>query len=225
MYVHHVSERIAEGHGIWFAGDVGTGKTTLAMLISKAALEKGHSVAIYSLPRLLSLLRATYDDASRYSLLDLTDRLTAVDLLHIDDVGAEQSTPWVLEQLYNIVNTRYEDGRPLLLTTNLIANVDIPILDPKTGEQRRDPFSNELLAEPRDTPLKRQIGERTVSRIYEICGMPKFLYGTDKRPRPDEVLPEPAHVSGSHTYDPDRTAPDEDAEWERAAPSDYGRAP
>ena len=47
------------GAGIWFTGDVGTGKTTLAMLISKTAMEADHTVAIYSLPRLLAMLRET----------------------------------------------------------------------------------------------------------------------------------------------------------------------
>ena len=108
------------GRGIWFTGDVGTGKTTLAMLISKAAMEADRTVAIYSLPRLLALLRDTYQDDAQYSLNDLIDRLSAVDLLHVDDVGAEQTSPWVLEQLYTIVNTRYEDGKAIMVTTNLI---------------------------------------------------------------------------------------------------------
>ena len=81
------------------------------MLVSKTAMEADHTVAIYSLPRLLAMLRDTYADDAEYSLTDLIDRLCAVDLLHIDDVGAEQTSAWVLEQLYTIVNTRYEDGR------------------------------------------------------------------------------------------------------------------
>ena len=65
------------------------------------------------------MLRDSYDDDAPYSLNELIDRLCSVDLLHIDDVGAEQSSAWVLEQLYTIVNTRYEDGKAVLLTTNL----------------------------------------------------------------------------------------------------------
>jgi len=150
-YVDTLDEQLAEGRGIWFQGDVGTGKTTLAMLISAEALRHGHSVAIYSLPRLLGMLRETFDDGSEASLSTLLERLAAVELLHIDDVGAEQSSPWVLEQLYTIVNTRYEDGRAMVLTTNL------------------DP--------PR---LREQIGERTVSRLAEMCEtLP--LYGDDRR--------------------------------------------
>jgi DNA replication protein DnaC len=151
-YAASVSARLAEGRGIWFTGDVGTGKTTLAMLVSKAAMEADHTVAIYSLPRLLAMLRDTYGDASPYSLTDLIDRLCAVELLHVDDVGAEQTSPWVLEQLYTIVNTRYEDGRALVLTTNL-------------DEEH----------------LERQIGSRTVSRIFEMCGTPLPMFGDDQR--------------------------------------------
>ncbi|MGG7378941.1 hypothetical protein ACQ7B2_09310, partial [Escherichia coli] len=79
-----------------------------------------------------------------------------VDLLHIDDVGAEQSSPWVLEQLYTVINTRYEDRRSVVLTTNLI--------DPQ-------PAGNEAEAKP-DARLREQIGDRTVSRLYEMCGTP-----------------------------------------------------
>jgi DNA replication protein DnaC len=151
-YVGALAERLAEGRGIWFSGDVGTGKTTLAMLISAEALRGGHSVAIYSLPRLLGLLRDTFDEESDASLGVLLERLAAVELLHIDDVGAEQSSPWVLEQLYTIVNSRYEDRRAVMITTNL----------------------------PEDE-LREQIGERTVSRLVEMCGDPLLLCGNDHR--------------------------------------------
>jgi DNA replication protein DnaC len=151
-YVDTLDQRLDEGDGIWFRGRPGTGKTTLAMLVSAEALRQSHSVAIYSLPRLLGLLRETFDDGSESSLSTLLDRLAAVELLHIDDVGAEQSSPWVLEQLYTIINTRYEDNRAVVLTTNL---------------------------EP--PALREQIGERTVSRIVEMCGDPLILDGNDER--------------------------------------------
>ena len=160
-YVDTLAEQLDSGRGIWFQGDVGTGKTTLAMLISGEALRQGHSVAIYSLPRLLGLLRETFNDESEASLSTLLDRLAAVELLHVDDVGAEQSSPWVLEQLYTIVNTRYEDGRAVVLTTNL---------------------------EP--PALREQIGERTVSRLVEMCGDPLPLFGADRRMEAEIVLPD-----------------------------------
>jgi DNA replication protein DnaC len=138
-YVTGISDRLAEGRGMWFVGGVGTGKTTLAMLVSKAALEAGRSVAIYSLPRLLNEIRDTH--RAERSHVDLLDRLTAVDLLHVDDVGAERTTDWVLEELYSIVNARYEDKRSMVITTNIL--------------------DREALCE--------QITERTVSRLTEMC--------------------------------------------------------
>jgi len=149
-YVNAVEQNIDAGRGLWIQGDVGTGKTTLAMLVSKAALEAGRSVAIYSLPRLLNLLRESLD--SQQGKLDFLDRLTAVDLLHLDDLGAEHRTDWVLEQLYSIVNARYESERPIVATTNLMPD-----------------------------ELSERLGERTVSRLAEICGELIPLYGEDKR--------------------------------------------
>ncbi len=108
-YVSEIDRNLEQGRGLWFLGDVGTGKTTLAMLVSKAALDAGHSVAIYSLPRLLAEIRTTFDDGAQRSYADLIDRLGAVDLLHLDDLGAERTSDWVLEQLYAIVNLRYEE--------------------------------------------------------------------------------------------------------------------
>jgi DNA replication protein DnaC len=138
-YVDRIDDHLAAGRGLWLMGSPGTGKTTLAMLVSKAALDRGHSVAIYSLPRLLNEIRDTH--RAERSHVDLLDRLTAVDLLHVDDVGAERSTDWVLEELYSIVNARYEEQRSVIITTNIM---------------------------DRDE-LCEQITPRTVSRLTEMC--------------------------------------------------------
>jgi DNA replication protein DnaC len=156
-YVERLDENLREGRGLWLMGDVGTGKTSLAMLVSKAALEHGRSVAIYSLPRLLARIRRTYDaEAGEQSYLEFFERLTAVDLLHVDDLGVEKRSDWVLEQLYALVDERYESQRSIVVTTNL------------------DQAS-----------LEEQIGARTVSRLVEVCGDPLPLFGDDLRYRID----------------------------------------
>ena len=58
-FVETIDEQLEVGRGLWLMGDVGTGKTTLAMIVSKAAAEAGRSVAIYSMPRLLARIRRT----------------------------------------------------------------------------------------------------------------------------------------------------------------------
>jgi DNA replication protein DnaC len=197
-YTRRISENLAAGRGIWFSGDVGTGKTTLAMLISKHAMEADHTVAIYSLPRLLSLLRETFREDSPRSLSQLVDVLCSVDLLHIDDVGAEQTTPWVLEQLYTVVNTRYEEQRSIIVTTNLIGTEASPDTHPAAA-------------------LREQIGERTVSRLYEMCGEPLPMFGDDARLDKEFKLPSPMTVAKT----PD---PFDDSNWDEDRPR-YGRAP
>ena len=107
--------------------------------------------AIYSLPRLLAEIRATFESDGDGSYVSFLDRLAAVDLLHVDDVGAEKTSEWVLEQLYAIVNARYEEERSVVITTNL---------------ERGD--------------LGAQIGERTASRLEEMCTLVP-LYGEDAR--------------------------------------------
>ena len=190
---------------MWFTGDFGTGKTTLAMLISKTAMERDHTVAIYSLPRLLTMLRETFRDDSPHSLSQLMDKLCSVDLLHIDDVGAEQTTSWVLEQLYTVVNTRYEDERSLILTTNLIK------------QDRRRPAhvpEDEWDARP-DAELRGQIGDRTVSRLYEMCGDPLPMFGNDRRLEKQFNVPVP--VAAASTPDPF-----DDTRWDDDSPR-YGQ--
>ncbi|HEY6730432.1 MAG TPA: ATP-binding protein [Solirubrobacterales bacterium] len=151
-FIDDLDKRVAEGRGLWMFGDTGTGKTTLAMLISKAALESGKTVAIYSLPKLLARIRRTYDsEPGGDSYLSFFERLTSVDLLHIDDLGAEKRSDWVLEQLYALVNERYEAQRSILITTNLPHH-----------------------------ELEEQIGSRTVSRLTEMCDEVEVL-GDDRR--------------------------------------------
>ncbi len=194
QYCRDIVGQLEAGRGLWFTGDVGTGKTTLAMLVSKTAMEADRTVAIYSLPRLLAMLRDTYSDDAPYTLNELIDRLCAVDLLHVDDVGAEQTSSWVLEQLYTIVNTRYEDGLSVMLTTNLS-----------------------------DEELKAQIGDRTVSRLNEMCSILP-LHGDDQREGSEFQLPEPG---APVTQGAGRWRSDADRAWEDADPDEppaYGRA-
>jgi DNA replication protein DnaC len=148
-----IDERLDRGDGLWFQGPRGTGKTTLAMLVSKHALEAGRAVAIYTVPQLLSEIRKTYDDDSPHDYLELTERLASADLLHLEDMAVARTNEWVLEQLYTVINDRYQDRRSVIFT----ADVEHP----------------ENLAD--------HVGERTYSRLIEMCGDPLPLRGEDHR--------------------------------------------
>jgi DNA replication protein DnaC len=180
-YVRNLSTRLEEGRGMWLVGDVGTGKTTLAMIVSAAALDAGHTVAIYSLPRLLNLIRD--EIGTENSLLDLLDRLSEVDLLHIDDLGAQHTTPWRLEQLYSIVDARYQAGRPIIATTNLMPSALAEQMGRQIHTTVTEDGEGQTSAERRvvSNDASEVVGERIVSRLVEMCGDPLPLFGEDKR--------------------------------------------
>ncbi len=152
-FIDDLDRNLEAGLGIWLMGDTGTGKTSLAMLVSKEVLARGRTAAIYSLPKLLGRIRSTYDaDPGDESYADFFERLCEVDILHLEDLGTEKRTEWVLEQLYALINERYERQKSVMVTTNFD-----------------------------QTELEEQLGDRIVSRLVEICGDPLPLYGTDHR--------------------------------------------
>jgi DNA replication protein DnaC len=204
-FTENLGENIENGRGLWFYGDVGTGKTSLAMLVAGRALDEGLSVAVYSVPRLLTELRASYDADSRESFFSLFKRLSSVDLLVLDDLGSERQTEWVLEQLYSIVNERWQDQQSVIVTSN-IPKVETPVgalrKQIEELEKRRDQQGTireisevvgrlesvvrrlaALDAKPDGDPfetIRAQVGDRTVSRLSEMCE-PLPIMGTDLR--------------------------------------------
>jgi DNA replication protein DnaC len=132
-YCRSIDERLDRGEGLWFQGP--------------------RAVAIYTVPQLLAEIRKTYDDDSRHDYLELTRRLASVDLLHLEDMAVARTNEWVLEQLYTIINDRYQDERSVIFT----ADVENP------------------------DDLAAHVGERTYSRLIQMCGDPLPLRGEDRR--------------------------------------------
>jgi DNA replication protein DnaC len=120
-----IEANLDAGRGLWFDGPVGTGKTSLAILVAKAAKDAGRSYAVYPVPRLLAEIKRTFDRDASDTYMGFFRRLCTVDVLVLDDLGAEKQTEWVLEQLYSIVNERWQDRRSIVVTTN------IPDADPE----------------------------------------------------------------------------------------------
>ena len=118
-FTRSIEENLEAGRGLWFDGPVGTGKTSLAILVAKAASQAGRSYAVFPVPRLLAEIRRTFDGDASDTYMRMFQRLCTVDLLVLDDLGAEKQTEWVLEQLYSIVNERWQDRRSIVVTTNV----------------------------------------------------------------------------------------------------------
>jgi DNA replication protein DnaC len=209
-FVRAIDENLEKGRGLWFDGPVGTGKTSLAILVAKAAKDAGRSYAVYPVPRLLAEIKRTFDRDASDTYLGVFRRLCTVDVLVLDDLGAEKQTEWVLEQLYSIVNERWQDRRSIVVTTN------IPDADPEGPARLLQASARDLReaasrADGRDAEdlrrivdrveqmtarvaeldvdssydpilrLRRQIGSRTVSRLVEICDDPIPIMGPDLR--------------------------------------------
>lgn len=105
--------------GLILKGDVGCGKTHLAVAILQHVLRKGYTGLYYNMVDLLSEIRDTFNPNTAQSEHEFLDELNEPDLLVLDDLGAEKTTEFVNDRLYLIINRRYECCRPILVTTNL----------------------------------------------------------------------------------------------------------
>lgn len=107
-----------EKQGMFLTGSTGTGKTHLAIAVLQEWMQNGHTGAFYTVPELMLQLRRLIDENKAEA--EYIDRLTAVEMLVLDDLGAEKDSDWVLERLFMIINNRYIHGRITVITSNLM---------------------------------------------------------------------------------------------------------
>src|SRR5271155_1245513 len=141
-----IQRNLAIGKGMWLMGHTGTGKTTLGYMVAAAAARSQHSVLSFNAVALLNRIRATFNPDSRETPDEVIETLASVDLLHIEDLRVVRPTEWVLEQLYLIVNARYEGQRSIVFTTDIDSDEDGPLEPPLPPE------------------LGTHVGQRTFSR-------------------------------------------------------------
>jgi len=116
-YADNFAEMLCKNQGLLFCGKVGTGKTFFAVCIANAVLEQCRSVLVTNIPALMNSLSGNQDDKN-YTL----KQIAKVDLLVLDDLGVERDTSYATEKIYEIIDTRYRAGKPLIVTTNLKAS-------------------------------------------------------------------------------------------------------
>ena len=113
-YVENFDKAKAENTGLLLWGDVGTGKSFVAGCIANALIEQEIPVAMTNFGFILADMMNLKIDKNEY-----IKNLNKNSLLIIDDFGMERDTPFALEQIYNVIDSRYTASKPLIVTTNL----------------------------------------------------------------------------------------------------------
>lgn len=105
--------------GMWayIIGPVGSGKTHLACAMARLAIDEGLNVQVVDSPSMLGSIKASYGEASADTEDDAVRRLASRDILVIDDLGKEAPTEWTLSMLFRVVDGRYRNLRPTVVTT------------------------------------------------------------------------------------------------------------
>lgn len=108
-----------EPHGwLLLTGGYGSGKTHLAAAIANHAIVSGDSAIFMVAPDLLDHLRAAFSPSSETGYDSLFEQVRNTPMLVLDDLGAQSSTPWAMEKMYQLLNHRYNLRLPTVITTN-----------------------------------------------------------------------------------------------------------
>ena len=150
------SEKLVKGiekKGLILVGNNGVGKTHLACSIANKLIENGTPVIYGTLINLLAELRNSYDTDNNISEMEIIKLYENVDLLIIDDLGKEKPSEWGLEKLFTIINSRYENNLPVIITTN---------------------YNQNSLVERLSLNGEIETAKSIISRLYEMCYLVKI---------------------------------------------------
>ncbi len=150
------SEKLVNGiekKGLILVGNNGVGKTHLACSIANKLIENGIPIIYGTLINLLSELRNSYDTDNNISEMEIIKLYENVNLLIIDDLGKEKPSEWGLEKLFTIINSRYENNLPVIITTN---------------------YNQNSLVERLSLNGEIETAKSIISRLYEMCYLVKI---------------------------------------------------
>ena len=162
-----VEEYPVDSTGLLLIGSIGVGKTHLAVgIVRELILSKGIACLFYDYRELLKQIQNSYNESVKATELDVLRPVFDTEVLVLDELGAVKPTEWVWDTVSLILNTRYNDNRTTIITTNF---------DDKPAG---------LVAGPRgaarEETLGDRIGERMRSRLHEMCRIIK-MEGQDFR--------------------------------------------
>ncbi len=152
-------QRWANNPNGWLSlhGPYGVGKTHLAVAAAAERENHGDEIFFATVADLLDYLRATFAPDSPITHDDLLDRIRTADVLVLDDMGAERSTPFAEDKLFQIVGYRYEERLPTIVTTSHQIEA-IAASRPRIASRLQDPL---VVTEwPIEAPDYRQGGTR-----------------------------------------------------------------
>jgi DNA replication protein DnaC len=158
----------AVDQGLLFMGPAGVGKTHLAVGIIKSLLAKGFACRFSEFGSLLKEIQDSYNPNSKSSEFRVLAPVYEADVLVLDELGATVPTDWVRDEMYQIINKRYNDKKVTIFTTNYL---DEPrIVKNDEAESNIRTFSRKQKSEAiRMDTLEERIGTRLRSRLYEMC--------------------------------------------------------
>jgi DNA replication protein DnaC len=160
-----------DGTGLLIIGQIGTGKTHLAVgIIKELILNKGIACLFYDYRELLKEIQNSYNAAVQTTELDVLRPVFEIDVLVLDELGAVKPTEWVWDTVSLILNTRYNNNRTTIITTNFEDQ-------PAAGANGS---GSAVRAATRAETLGDRIGERMRSRLHEMCRVIK-MEGEDFR--------------------------------------------
>ncbi len=159
-----------DGMGLLIIGKIGTGKTHLAVGITKDLISRGVPCLFYDYRELLKEIQNSYNATVQTTELDVLRPVFEIDVLVLDELGAVKPTEWVWDTVSLILNTRYNNNRTTIITTNFEDQ-------PAAGSNGA---ASPARAASRAETLGDRIGERMRSRLHEMCRVIK-MEGDDFR--------------------------------------------
>lgn len=190
-FAHSFAIRLVEEYpavdtGLLFMGPVGVGKTHLAIAVLRDLIEqKGATCLFFESGSLLKAIQDSYNPVSQNSEMRVLAPVYQAEVLILDELGATVPTNWVRDTLYQIINTRYNNKKLTIFTTNYLDEVRVSNQGEETENVRRrsKTFATERIQEM--TTLEERIGTPLRSRLYEMCKK-VMIEGEDYRKRLDQ---------------------------------------